>query len=69
MPAVAVIRRRLVLFIFNRFKGYLDGITNPQQGNSITRVLYEKGSIYGVEMKFFDTLRTGNGESNLLCKN
>jgi len=25
VPAVAVIRRRLVLFIFNRFKGYLDG--------------------------------------------
>jgi len=26
VPAVAVIRKRLVLFIFNRFKGYLDGI-------------------------------------------
>lgn len=25
VPAVAVIRKRLVLFIFNRFKGYLDG--------------------------------------------
>jgi len=25
VPAVAVIRRRLVLFMFNRFKGYLDG--------------------------------------------
>jgi len=24
VPAVAVIRGRLVLFIFNRFKGYLD---------------------------------------------
>jgi len=35
----------------------------------ITRVLYEKGSIYGVEIKFFDTLRTGKGESDLLCKN
>jgi len=26
VPAVAVIRRRLVLFIFSRFKGYLDGL-------------------------------------------
>ena len=25
VPAVAVIRKRLVLFIINRFKGYLDG--------------------------------------------
>ena len=25
VPAVAVIRMRLVLFILNRFKGYLDG--------------------------------------------
>lgn len=25
VPAVAVIRKRLVLFIMNRFKGYLDG--------------------------------------------
>ena len=25
VPAVAVIRKRLVLFIRNRFKGYLDG--------------------------------------------
>jgi len=25
VPAVAVIRKRLVLFILNRFKGYLDG--------------------------------------------
>ena len=26
VPAVAVIRKRQVLFIFNRFKGYVDGI-------------------------------------------
>jgi len=25
VPAVAAIRKRLVLFILNRFKGYLDG--------------------------------------------
>jgi len=30
VPAVAVIRKRLVLFIFSRFKGYLDGITSPK---------------------------------------
>ena len=29
VPAVAVIRKRLVLFIFNRFKGYLDGENFP----------------------------------------
>ena len=69
MPAVAVIRKRLVLFIFNRFKGYLDGVISPQQGTVIARVIYEEGSIYGVEMKFFDTIRTGNGESNLLSNN
>jgi len=29
VPAVAVIRKRLVLFILNRFKGYLDGKILP----------------------------------------
>ena len=29
VPAVAVIRKRLVLFILNRFKGYLDGKFMP----------------------------------------
>ena len=69
MPAVAVIRRRLVLFIFSRFKGYLDGKISPKQDTVLTRVIYEKVSIYGVELKFFDTLTTGNGESNLLSNN
>jgi len=32
VPAVAVIRKRLVLFIFIRFKGYLDGIISPNEG-------------------------------------
>jgi len=41
VPAVAVIRRRLVLFIFNRFKGYLDGIISPKKGTIFTRVIYE----------------------------
>lgn len=69
MPAVAVRRGRLVLFIFNRFKGYLDGIISPGNGYRFTRVLCEEGRIFGVEMKFFDTIRTGKGEGNLLCKN
>ena len=69
MPAVAVIQERLVLFIFIRFKGYLDGKISPQQDTIFTRVIYKKVSIYGVELKFFDTLRTGNGESNLLSNN
>jgi len=70
VPAVAVRRGRLVLFIFNRFKGYLDGIILPGKGgNRFTRVYNEEGSIFGVEMKFFDTIRTGKGEGNLLCKN
>jgi hypothetical protein len=69
VPAVAVIRRRLVLFIFSRFKGYLDGKISPKQDTVLTRVIYEKVSIYGVELKFFDTLTTGNGESNLLSNN
>lgn len=68
MPAVAVRHERLVLFIFNRFKGYLDGISS-QKRYGFTRVLCEKVSILGVEMKFFNTLRTDNGESNLLCNN
>ena len=29
VPAVAVIRKRLVLFMLNRFKGYLDGRCFP----------------------------------------
>lgn len=42
VPAVAVIRKRLVLFIFNRFKGYLGGFNLPNLGTIKTRVLYKK---------------------------
>ena len=35
VPAVAVIRKRLVLFIFNRFKGYLDGKISLFKGTII----------------------------------
>jgi hypothetical protein len=53
VPAVAVRRKRQVLFIFNRFKGYLDGIISPNGGEFI----------------FHYTLETGKGESNLLSNN
>ena len=42
VPAVAVIRKRLVLFIFNRFKGYSGGFNLPKLGTIKTRVLYKK---------------------------
>ena len=42
VPAVAVIRKRLVLFIFNRFKGYSGGWVCLKKKNDTTRVLYEK---------------------------
>ena len=35
VPAVAVIQYRLVLFVFIRFKGYLDGISSPLKGTDI----------------------------------
>ena len=31
VPAVAVIRKRLVLFILSRFKGYVDGSECPNK--------------------------------------
>jgi len=33
VPAVAVIRKRLVLFILNRFKGYLDSKIRLREDN------------------------------------
>ena len=42
VPAVAVIRKRLVLFILNRFKGYLDGKFISLIRDTFTRVLYEE---------------------------
>jgi len=44
VPAVAVIRRRLVLFIFIRCKGYLDGKFQPKLGT----ILLELYGIRGV---------------------
>jgi len=45
VPAVAVIRRRLVLFIFNRFKGYLDGIISLKQ-DTIILELYIRRRVF-----------------------
>jgi len=43
VPAAAVIRGRLVLFIFNRFKGYLDGIFSPKQGTDLLEFYVKRG--------------------------
>ena len=71
MPAVAVIQERLALFIFIRFKGYLDSILSLYKGTNITRVLIREVNVSTIseEMKFFDTSRTGNGENNPLSIN
>lgn len=69
VPAVAVIRKRLVLFILIRYKGYLDGSKYLFKENITTRVLCEESRTYGVKIKFFDTSGTDKGEGNLLCKN
>jgi len=43
VPAVAVIRKRLVLFIFNRFKGYLDGIISLKQETVMLELYMRRG--------------------------
>ena len=69
MPAVAVIRKRQVLFILSRFKGYLDGL-NDFIKSSIWLEFYVRSTVLlGGEMKFCDTLGTGKGEGSLLCIN
>jgi hypothetical protein len=70
VPAVAVIQGRQVLFIFIRFKGYLDGILFFMKIH-ITRVLIREANISTIsgEMKFFDTSGTGKGKNNPLCIN
>ena len=70
MPAVAVIQVRLVLFIFIRFKGYLDGLSILNQIR-IRLEFYkrDKFSIDRGEMKFFYTIETGYGENYSLYIN
>ena len=68
MPAVAVKQGRLVLFIFIRFKGYLDSLSSLKK-ERIRLEFYGGGrSTTRGEMKFFNTCRTGCGENNPLCK-
>lgn len=54
VPAVAAIRKRLVLFIFNRFKGYSGGKISLFWYN-FSRVLCEKVVLMSGEIKFDDT--------------
>ena len=54
VPAVAAIRKRLVLFILNRFKGYLDGKICLKR-NNFSRVLYKEVVPVSGEMKFNHT--------------
>ena len=69
MPAVAVIRKRQVLFILSRFKGYPDG-QNDFIKSSIWLELYIRSTVLLCgELKFCDTIRTGKGEGSLLCNN
>lgn len=42
VPAVAVIRKRLVLFILNRFKGYPNGRNLPKKEQFLSRVSCKK---------------------------
>jgi len=46
VPAVAVRRGRLVLFIFNRFKGYLDGIILPGKGGTDLLEFYLRRGVF-----------------------
>lgn len=69
MPAVAVIRKRQVLFILSRFKGYLGG-QNDFKKSSIWLEFYVRSTVLlSLELKFDDTIGTGKGEGSLLCKN
>jgi hypothetical protein len=58
-----------VLFIFNRYIGYLDGVKWLKKV-PIT-LEFDMGEedvgIVGVKMKFANTNRTGNGEGKPLC--
>lgn len=69
MPAVAVRQGRRVLFIFNRYIGYLDGVQRlilvPV---TLEFDMWEENvRIIGVKMKFANTNKTDNGEGKPLC--
>ena len=68
MPAVAVRQGRRVLFIFNRYIGYLDGV---QRLVKVPVTLeFDMGEenvrIIGVQMKSANTNKTDNGEGKPL---
>jgi hypothetical protein len=68
VPAVAVIHKRLALFIVNRFKGYPDGKISKNVATILLEFYARRWKREG-EIKFYDSLTTGKGESDLLCKN
>jgi len=45
VPAVAVRRERQVLFIFNRFKGYLDGKSCLLKGTDLLEFYVRRGEL------------------------
>jgi hypothetical protein len=69
VPAVAVRQGRQVLFIFNRYIGYLDGV---QRLILVPATLEfdmweEYVGIIGGKIEFANTNRTDNGEGKPLC--
>jgi len=69
VPAVAVRQGRRVLFIFNRYIGYLDGVGRLKKVPITLEfdIGEEYVGIVGVKMKCANTNRTGNGEGKPLC--
>ena len=69
MPAVAVRQGRRVLFIFNRYIGYLDCVQRLERVPVTLEFNMGEGyvRIIGVEIKSFNTNRTDNGEGKPLC--
>lgn len=69
MPAVAVRQGRRVLFIFNRYIGYLDGVKWLREVPITLEfdIGEEDVGIVGGKMKFVNTNRTDDGEGKPLC--
>ena len=68
MPAVAVIRKRLVLFIIIRFKGSVGG-QKAINCNYLTRVLWKRVVSEVERLYVMIPKRLGKGEGSPLCKN
>ena len=69
MPAVAVRQGRRVLFILNRYNGYLDCVQRLERVPVTLEFDMWEGDFrtIGVEIKFFYTNGTDNGEGKPLC--